>query len=183
MDNCQEELNRRDGELGDGDLGVTMARGMATINTELDLLPDDFGMALFACAKCFTRVSGSSYGTLLATGLMAAARSCRGQSTVAWAQIPQLLGLAKTAMQVRGKAKLGDKTVLDMLDGLQCDLDGIAVPAKLGAAAVASCAATLDAFRDKQAQQGRARFYGTKSIGKDDPGMVALMRIVEALAS
>jgi dihydroxyacetone kinase-like protein len=43
---------------------------------------------------------------------------------------------------------------------------------------VAEC---LDRFRHQPARQGRARIFGEKSVGKDDPGMVALQRIIEAL--
>ncbi len=181
MENCQDEINRLDGELGDGDLGITMARGMATIAAEVDELPEDFGMALFTCGKCFTKVSGSSFGTLLATGLMAAAKSCRGKSAIEWTQISQLLEVALEAMKKRGKGELGEKTVLDLLAGLRDDLAGLSTAKELSGAALASCHKTLDTFRDRQAQQGRARFYGAKSVGKDDPGMLAFTRVVEAL--
>ena len=40
---------------------------------------------------------------------------------------------------------------------------------------------SLDAFRDKPNRMGRARMFADKTIGLDDPGMVALLRMVEAL--
>ena len=43
-------------------------------------------MALLACAQAMTKVSGSSYGTLLATGLMAAAKATRGRTEVPWSE-------------------------------------------------------------------------------------------------
>ena len=61
-------LNTADGALGDGDLGITMTRGMSAISENIENLPDDLGMALLQCAQAFTKASGSSYGTLLATG-------------------------------------------------------------------------------------------------------------------
>jgi hypothetical protein len=39
----------------------------------------------------------------------------------------------------------------------------------------------LDHFRNQPARQGRARIFGEKSVGKDDPGMVAFQRIIEGL--
>jgi dihydroxyacetone kinase-like protein len=41
--------------------------------------------------------------------------------------------------------------------------------------------AALDAFRDKPNRIGRARMFADKTIGMDDPGMVALLRMVDAL--
>ena len=39
----------------------------------------------------------------------------------------------------------------------------------------------LDAFRDRPNRVGRARMFADKTIGLDDPGMVALQRMVESL--
>ncbi len=68
METVADELNALDGQLGDGDLGVTMTRGGRALQDILPTLPEDVGMALMACAQAITKVSGSSYGTLLATG-------------------------------------------------------------------------------------------------------------------
>ena len=73
-------------------------------------------MALLRCAQAFTGVSASTYGTLVATGLMAAAKSTKGRTAVPWTEIPGLLGAALAAMTARGKGQLGDKTVLDALE-------------------------------------------------------------------
>src|SRR4051812_48077742 len=67
------ELNSADGQLGDGDLGITVSKGFA--EAAAMTLPADVGMALLECAKAFQRVSSSSYGTLVATGFMAAAKA------------------------------------------------------------------------------------------------------------
>ncbi len=67
--------------LGDGDLGVTMVRGSRQLLEirEAEHDSDDWGMALLKCAQAFTKTSGSSYGTILATGLMAMAKQKKGQ--------------------------------------------------------------------------------------------------------
>ena len=181
MEASADELNTVDGALGDGDLGVTMTRGMREIMKVADDLPDDVGMALFGCAQAFTRISGSSFGTLLATGLMSAAKTCRGRTEVPWSEISGLLEGAGQAMGARGKAELGQKTVLDPLDAAaKAAADQSDGPAVL-AAIDRAIDETMDAFRDQQAQIGRARIFGEKSVGLDDPGMVALRRMVDAL--
>ena len=108
MENWADELNSADGALGDGDLGVTMTRGMREVMKGADGLPEDVGMALFACAQSFTRISGSSYGTLLATGLMSAAKACRGSTDVPWSQLPSLIDGAVAAMAARASASIPD---------------------------------------------------------------------------
>ena len=116
METVADELNALDGQLGDGDLGVTMTRGGRALQDILPTLPADVGMALMACAQAITKVSGSSYGTLLATGLLAAAKATRGRTEVPWSETAALLRGALEAMSARGKAAVGDKTVLDALD-------------------------------------------------------------------
>ena len=74
LESCADELNGLDAQLGDGDLGVTMVRGSRQLQEIREELPDDWGMALLKCAQAFTKTSGSSYGTILATGLMAMAK-------------------------------------------------------------------------------------------------------------
>jgi dihydroxyacetone kinase-like protein len=182
MDNCAGELNELDGALGDGDLGVTLTRAAGRLLDDLPNLPEDIGMALYQCAQAFTRVTASTYGTLLATGLMAAAKIARGRTALPWTEIAPLLGAALKAMSDRGKGQLGDKTVLDAVEAVRRATEGLADPALLQAAADDAVAAALAAFRDLPFRQGRARIFGAKGLGRDDPGMVAFKRIVESLA-
>lgn len=179
MERDFDELNTADGALGDGDLGVTMTRGMRAILEKKDELPDDLGMALFQCAQSFTKSSGSSYGTLMATGLMSAAKALKGQTSINVDQVSALISGARDKMQERGKAELGGKTVLDALDYVARATDGAADPAQASAVAVDQA---LYDFRNKPATIGRARIFGEKSIGMDDPGMLAMQRIVKAAA-
>lgn len=176
------ELNAADGALGDGDLGVTMTRGMRAISQMKDDLPDDLGMALMQCAQAFTKSSGSSYGTLMATGLLSAAKTLKGQTQFEVAQIPDLVAAARDKMQDRGKAELGGKTVLDSLDAVARATSGLDDKNAVAAAASDAVDQALEDFRDKPATIGRARIFAEKSIGLDDPGMLAMQRIVKAAA-
>ena len=178
---CADELNQLDGTLGDGDLGVTMLRGVQGLQEAAAELPEDVGMALAKCAQVFTKVSGSTYGTLLATGLMAAAKATRGKVEVPWSDTSALLGGALEAMMKRGRGALGDKTVLDALEAARTATQGLSDPDRLAEAADGAVAEALDRLRNQQARQGRARIFGEKSIGRDDPGMVAFKRVLEAL--
>ncbi|MBX6322258.1 MAG: dihydroxyacetone kinase subunit L [Rhodospirillaceae bacterium] len=182
MEGAAPALNEADGRLGDGDLGVTMVRGGREVAAALPGLPDDLGVALMQVAQAFTRISGSTFGTLLAIGLMSAARATRGRSEVPWSEVPTLLGGAGAAMMARSKGSLGDKTVLDAIEAARAAMEGLAEPQAMLAAARAAVAACLDDFRGKPARQGRARIFAEKSVGLDDPGMLAFQAMLEALA-
>lgn len=175
-----DALNAADGALGDGDLGVTLTRGMRAIS-EL-ALPDDLGQALLACAQAFTKTSGSSYGTLMATGLISMAKVLRGRTSVEASEVSGLIAGARDAMQARGKAELGGKTVLDSLDAMAKATAGLSDPVAVAAAAADSAAAAQAEMRGRVATIGRARIFGEKTIGMDDPGMLAMTAIAGAIA-
>jgi dihydroxyacetone kinase-like protein len=181
LEACADELNRLDAALGDGDLGVTMVRGARSVLAELPNLPDDVGIALLKCAQAFTKISGSTLGTLLATGLLSAAKATKGRQEIPWGEVSSLLAGATKAMSERGQAQLGDKTVLDAVAAASSATEGLEDPADLIAAADAAVAAALDRFRHQPARQGRARIFGEKSVGRDDPGMAAFKRLLEGL--
>ena len=174
------ELNAADGALGDGDLGITVSKGFA--EAEAATLPADVGLAFMECAKAFQRASSSSYGTLVATAFMSAAKACKGLDAVPRADIPKLLDGALQAMMARGKGELGDKTVLDSIAATATALSG-RPEAEMLDAAMESARTTLESFRQKPNRLGRARSYGERSVGLLDPGQLAFLRLVEALAA
>jgi dihydroxyacetone kinase-like protein len=181
METVADRLNELDGQLGDGDLGVTMVRGGRELKKVFSNLPADLGPALMACAQAITRVSGSSYGTLLATALLSAAKATRGQTEVPWPEVPALMRGAQEAMIARGKAALGDKTVLDTLDAAWRAADGLEAPGAMLDAAAAAVDATLERMRTLPARAGRARIFAERSMGMDDPGQVAFREILRGL--
>ncbi len=183
MDRDFDRLNTADGALGDGDLGVTMTRGMRAISDGAEEMPEDLGLALLKCAQAFTKSSGSSYGTLMATGLMAMAKSLKGRASIEASELSGLVAAARDAMQARGKAELGGKTVLDSLDAIARATEGLSDPEEVARAAVGATEQALVAFRDRPATVGRARIFAEKSRGMDDPGMLAMTSIVAALAA
>jgi dihydroxyacetone kinase-like protein len=182
MERDFDALNTADGALGDGDLGVTLARGTKAMQEAGPALPDDLGQALLACAQAFTKTSGSSYGTLMATGLMSMAKALKGRTGVEASEASALIAGARDAMQARGKADLGGKTVLDSLDAMARATAGMTDPAAIAAAAADAAAAAQIALRDRPATVGRARIFGERTIGMDDPGMIAMTAIAAAIA-
>jgi dihydroxyacetone kinase-like protein len=183
MEACKEELNALDGEMGDGDIGITMSVGFANIMELSADLAEDTGMALLQCAQAFVKGRASSYGTLLATGLMAAGKSVKGQTKVPWSAVPGVLGEAIEKMAARGKSALGDKTVLDALEAARVAAERAdKTPDAMLAAVLGEVSRSVEEFRTKPCRQGRARIFTEKNAKIYDPGMVVIQRMLEGLA-
>jgi dihydroxyacetone kinase-like protein len=176
-----EELNGQDAKLGDGDLGITVSRGWREVSGEAADLPDDLGQAFLVWAKTFQRVSSSSFGTLVATAFMSAAKATKGRREVEWKEVSGLLSGARDAMMARGRGSLGDKSLLDAVDAVAGATAGLDEPVAILAAADRATNQALDRFREQPNNLGRARMFGTKSIGLDDPGMLAFRRLLDGL--
>jgi dihydroxyacetone kinase-like protein len=178
---AKDELNSQDGKLGDGDLGITVASGWQAVADVSESFPTDVGRSFLASAKAFQQASSSSFGTMVATAFMAAAKQTMGRTEIAWSEIPDLITGARDAMMARGKGGVGDKTVLDSLDAVRAALAGLHEPSAMRAASIGAAQSSLAAFRDRPSRLGRARMFADRSVGMDDPGMLAFRRIVENL--
>lgn len=171
-----DELNRLDGEAGDGDLGVTMATASSII---IALLPDLEGKttaaALRSCGLALARGAPSTAGTLIATGLLRAAGAAESRAAGApAAAFAVLLDAGCRGIAERGKAEVGSKTMLDAL-----------VPASIAAARSASAGETIEtafalaadaadegarATTTMRAVHGRAGWLSERSAGHEDAG-------------
>lgn len=182
LEGAHVALTELDGKIGDGDLGITLLKAFRELDRLKDGFPDDLGAALVQAASGVAKVSSSSFGTLFATGLIAVSKATKGQVAVPWDTVPSLLDSVVQAMMARGKASLGDKTVLDALDAVARATEGQAAPGPMREAAAQAVDAALDAYRDKPNRIGRARIFADKTVGLDDPGMVAVKVMVNGLA-
>jgi dihydroxyacetone kinase-like protein len=176
-----EHLTTLDGQIGDGDLGITLFKAFRELDRIKDTLPEDLGAALMQCAGAVSRVSSSSFGTLLATCLMTVAKQTKGHTSADWSEIPVYLERSVDAMMLRGKAALGDKTVMDAVIAAARAAAGQDDPATLLEAARKGVDQAMHEFRDKPNKIGRARIFAERTIGMDDPGMVAFKVMVQAL--
>ena len=177
------ELNELDGRLGDADLGATLDKCATLVEQVLPEMPDTLEGIFKRCAQASAKASGSSFGTLLTVALMTGAKRCAGVTGLDNAQLAALLADVVVTLSARGGASLGDKPVLDGLHAIHLALADAPTSAEAGRVASDAARTALDAFRDKPNRIGRARMFADKTIGMDDPGMVALLRMVEALQS
>src|SRR5690606_7464142 len=143
-----EHLTSLDAQIGDGDLGITLLKAFRELDSIKETLPEDIGAALMQCAASVSRVSSSSFGTLLATCLMTVAKQPKGHIAAPWSDVPAYLEKSVDAMMLRGKASLGDKTVMDAVIAASKSMDGKDDPDALLAAAKAGVDAAMTGFRD-----------------------------------
>src|SRR5437763_1166240 len=141
-------LNQLDAVAGDGDLGVTVtaaANALLAIQPEVAALEtQDPAAALRRCGSEVARKAPSTCGTLLATGLLRAARAASEPGYAAApdvARLAVLLAAAQAGIQERGKSAPGDRTLLDALapavDALRA-AEGAGLPEALRRAAAAA---------------------------------------------
>ena len=143
-------MNSLDARLGDGDLGVSLTRGGRSLLAELPSLPDDdLGSALGKCAQAITRISGSTCGTLFATGLLSVAKTSKGRREIPWSEMSVMLSTAIEGMSRRGNCRLGDKTVLDAVEAARCAMEGIQDPKVLVALADKAVADAVEHYKHR----------------------------------
>lgn len=181
MQSAAPELNALDARLGDGDLGATLEKCAANVQAALPGLPDRLDELFKGAAQACARASGSSFGTLLAVAFLGAARWVPPREALGRTDLAALLAQTVQTLSARGGAALGDKTMLDALDAIARALASAQDGDDLRRTARAAAAAAIADFHGKPNRIGRARMFADKSMGLDDPGMVAVLRMTEAL--
>jgi len=188
MDDQRERLLELDRDLGDGDLGITMAKAFQaadeTARASTDTLP---GKLLMRTGMAMAKAAPSTMGTLAATGFM------RGGKAVGAVQELGVEGLAAffraftDGIIERGKTRPGNKTVVDSLYPATEALEQAAAQGKglreALADAVTAARQGNDDARMMQSQHGKAAVFRDETIGKEDPGAYVGVLIVEGFAS
>lgn len=175
------ELNALDAKLGDGDLGLTLDKCAANVTVAIASAPDRISDLLQASARACMEASGSSFGTLLAIGFMNAAKGTKGEESLEVPAIAELIKNIANAISARGGAKPGDKTFLDAVLAVQACLENWKSDKDSREQIQNAVSNTLTEFRSRPNRIGRAGMFGDRSVGLDDPGMVAFARMVDAV--
>jgi phosphoenolpyruvate---glycerone phosphotransferase subunit DhaL len=179
----RQELVRLDTAIGDGDHGTNMNRGMQKALEKLQASePADPGAVLKTVAMALVSsvggAAGPLYGTLLlqmGTALADTPQADLGEFTAAWRA-----GLV--GVKARGKAELGDKT---MIDALSPAIDAMEQAADLDAglqAAVDAAQQGMTATIPLVARKGRASYLGDRSAGHQDPGATSTYYLFKSAA-
>ena len=118
-DNVEKEkdyLSELDRATGDGDHGVTMSIGWNAVKEKITTLEDNltFDKICMQIASSFLSAVGASAGPLYATALMRGGAKLKDLSVINSSHISDFFEAAANGIQDRGKANLGDKTMLDV---------------------------------------------------------------------
>jgi phosphoenolpyruvate---glycerone phosphotransferase subunit DhaL len=181
---AHDELNRLDAVAGDGDLGVTMtaaADAVLALVDELGEMPPE--LALRRLGMEIASRAPSTAGTLMASALLAASRVDQ-RPEPPLGSVARRVAAAQEAIEARGHAKVGDKTMLDALGPVAISLeqsarDGLSLEDALARAATAAREGA-DGTRRLRATVGRAGWLADRSQGSDDAGARLVAIIAEA---
>ncbi len=172
-------FNEADGKIGDGDLGITIQNGFQEIINNKDNFTDDLGHNFMICSQAFVKKSGSSFGTLVAFCLMNISKSLKGKKFLTHDNIIEVFEICLKTIKERGKTNLGDKTILDTLNLILNKIKETKENIKYNEIFKSATKEALANFKGKKILIGRARMFDEKTKDFDDPGMLALSKLVE----
>ena len=173
-------LSQADRDLGDGDHGIGMSRGMNAAKEALDAEEFEGVDKVFATVgKAMMSSMGGASGVVFGTMYRAGGKAMKGETDLTTAGLAETLAAAAVAISDRGGAKAGDKTMLDaLIPAAEKAAEVKDQPLSESLATIADAAeAGRDASKALIATMGRAKTLGERSIGFPDAGAcsVAIM--------
>jgi dihydroxyacetone kinase-like protein len=179
-----DELNRLDSALGDGDFGASMQRGVQAIQAKLPSVADkDIGTIFKTLGMTLVSSMGGTSGPLLGTLLMQMGNKAQGKTELSLGDWTDMLQAGVDGVKARGKAEVGDKT---MLDAFVPALDALKEPHGDLATALRRSAEAAEFGRDNTAhlvaKKGRASYVGERGLGAIDPGAANAYLFISTLA-
>ncbi len=175
-----------DGAIGDGDQGVTMAIGFRAVRGALPALAgQDIGAIVLKCGLTFNGTAASTIGALIATACMRAAREVTGRHEIGLPELAKMADAAVTGIKERGKAEVGDKTVLDMLVPTAQALTAAAAAGtpliEALRQSLAAAEAGVKATIPLKSRIGRASWLADRTVGHQDPGATSFFLMWKAV--
>lgn len=182
----EADIESLDREIGDGDHFINIKRGCATIlemQGELASLPADAALQKIGM-KMLSTIGGAS-GPLIGSFFIAMAKSVKEHGGDQFPRIAAAFTAGVDAIRLRGKADVGEKTMLDVLIPVAQTFTRLTAEN----AARRDILATLQTVaeqgmlstRDMIATKGRAAFLGERAIGHIDPGARTSQLVIHTL--
>ncbi|NQX28702.1 dihydroxyacetone kinase subunit L [Microbacteriaceae bacterium VKM Ac-2854] len=182
------ELITLDRAIGDGDHGENMDRGFEAVAAKLNDIAADATPAdvLKLVATTLISTVGGASGPLYGTAYLKAAGAVAGKPTLDSTDVVALLNAARDGIVLRGKAAVGDKTMIDAwtpaVEAAAAAAESGAEPAAVLAAAADAALAGAEATEPLVAHKGRASYLGERAIGHRDPGSQSTVLLLRAAA-
>jgi len=183
----KDYLTQLDAAIGDADHGTNMDRGFQAVAARLPGLGDkDIGTVLKTVGMTLVSTVGGAGGPLYGTFFIQMATATTGKLELSLSDWVAALDAGVGGVAMRGKANLGDKTMLDALrpalEALQtAAAEGATLPQALQRSARAAEQGML-ATVPLIARKGRASYLGERSAGHQDPGATSAHLLLKTAA-
>ncbi|RAM38939.1 dihydroxyacetone kinase family protein [Arthrobacter globiformis] len=183
-----EELGRIDAVAGDGDHGIGMERGVrAAVEAATDAVERGAGAAstLHLAADAWADRAGGTSGALWGMALRAVGDAVGNSNTPDGGAVAAGVAEAAASIMGFGKAKVGDKTLVDVLVPFRDALSAAVGSGQSLTDAWGTAATVAQEAAEETANllplMGRARPHAEKSLGTPDAGAVSMALIVRAI--
>ena len=178
-------LTDADRNLGDGDHGLGMERGMKAViekieSSSFNQISDVFKSAGMAMMSSMGGASGALFGTLFRNG----GKALDGEETLNSDGLKSFLNAANEGVKSRGGASPGDKTMIDALEpAAQEASENISLPLYELISLVSKAADRgKEESKDMIATMGRAKTLGERSLGHPDAGACSVAIILKSMS-
>lgn len=184
----KDYLTQLDQAIGDADHGINMNRGMSAVVAKLDADSgeQDVGAVLKTAGMTLVSTVGGAGGPLYGTLFLRMGTAVTGKGELSPDDWATALEAGVAGVQDRGKAELGDKTMIDALvparDALKEALGGGATFADALRRSAAAAEQGMKGTTPLVARKGRASYLGERSAGHQDPGATSSHMLLEAAA-
>lgn len=183
---AKEILGQADRNIGDGDHGIGMANGFEAVKEELSKKEFSDVYAVFSTTgRTMIRVMGGASGIIFGLLFYAGAKNQLPKAEITTQEFASLFQKALEEIQLKGQAKVGDKT---LVDGLYPFVEALNKSAGEGsdfeamlAQGSAGAEAGKEASKAYKAKFGKAKTLGERAIGFPDAGCMTLTVIANAM--
>jgi len=181
-------LTDLDRAIGDADHGANMDRGFKAVMNKLPEFSDkDIGTIFKTVGMTLISTVGGAGGPLYGTFFLQAGMKTAGKMELNLADWAEALEAALSGVIMRGKAELGDKTMVDALTPAVAALkQSITDNQPINKALELSAEAARQGMEGTiplVARKGRASYLGERSAGHQDPGSTSSYLILKAAAN
>ena len=178
----REYLNRLDAAVGDGDHGTAISTAFAAAVEDIAALAEPtLGDIWLTTAKVLMNRMGGASGAIFGTFFLKGVALLRDTDRLSKAEMGGLLGAGLNGVKVRGRANVGDKTMVDALEPAVTAFAAAEDYAAAWKAAAAAARAGAESTRELVAGQGRAKYLGERAKGHIDPGAWTIALMFEAI--
>jgi phosphoenolpyruvate---glycerone phosphotransferase subunit DhaL len=183
----KDYLTQLDSAIGDADHGENMHRGLqAVLAKKADLQNNDIGALLKGVAMILISKVGGASGALYGTFFLQAGTMAQGRTELSASEFGSLLEKGLAGIVLRGKAAVGDKTIVDALQpAIKVYRHSVESGETLKQAlsnAVSAAEEGLKSTVPLVARKGRASYLGERSAGHQDPGATSTLLLFRSAA-